>query len=187
MHGDVVAGPSNGAGARACFLINGLAKPVEVGVVCLSTTSAANCVASLENGSEAVEVLSTDLLSTVLHRQFTTVTCIPHQCRLALSRALKTFLDRVIVIPDNLSAWLRLILLPICTLSLFKPRSAAEEKSGNRKCIQVAEINQALSVWKEPNGCYVLVNNLLHQPVHMRSMKADLKKQGASNLTSSEA
>ncbi|XP_026450130.1 uncharacterized protein LOC113350228 [Papaver somniferum] len=105
-----------------------------------------------------------------------------NQLRLAFSRELKVCLDRVIVSPNNLSAWLQRILLPICTLTLFKPRSSSEEKLGNQKRLQVAAIINALSVWKEPNGCFILENKLLQKPVRTGVRKSDSKKQGSANL-----
>lgn len=180
VHGAVIAGSLNGA--EVDFLIHGLDRPDELSVECSSFTSAAACEVVIEDGADIVRSLSTDLLNTVFQKQFTTVTCIPHQCRLAFSRALKVCLDRVIVNPGNLSAWLQLILLPICTLTLFKPRRSAKKKSGNRRHLQIASIKQALATWKDPNGCFTMVNKLLQQPVLIGLKKEDLKKQGAANL-----
>ncbi|XP_026410732.1 uncharacterized protein LOC113305956 [Papaver somniferum] len=72
------------------------------------------------------------------------------------------------------------------TTQLYRPRSYAEAKSGNRKRLQVAATNHALSVWKEPGGCYALATKLLQHHVHSGSKKTDsetdLKKQGTANL-----
>lgn len=67
-------------------------------------------------------------------------------------------------------------------LALYRPKNAAEVKSGKRKRLQVAAINNALSVWREPNGCHVLVDKMLQTPV--LHMQTDEKKQSLANLTS---
>ncbi|XP_026435092.1 uncharacterized protein LOC113332797 [Papaver somniferum] len=159
IHGDVVSGPLNGEDAE--YLFHGLAISSEVNAVCSDTSNVMVCVASEVNDGDVAEEpacpLSTELLNSVFQRQFTTVTCIPHQCRLSFSRTLKFCLDKVILNPANSNAWLQLISLPIFTLALYRPKNSAEEKSGKRKRLQVAAINHVLSIWKEPNGCRVLV------------------------------
>lgn len=166
LHGDVVAGPFNIEGVE--FLLHGLDKPVgengecsslivadtgdDVSVCGMGLTEAAVVDDVSEIGADMVSedddivAISTELLNVVLQRQLTTVTSIPHKCRLAFSRTLKYFLDRVITCLGNMIVWLKLVLLPICTLTLFQPRTSAEKKSGNRKRLQVMSINQALVV-----------------------------------------
>lgn len=88
--------------------------------------------------------LSLELLNSAFQRYVSTVSCIPHQCKLAFSRTLKFCLDAVLSSPDNISAWIRLLLLPIGTLQVYRPKCSAEEKSGMRRKLQVRAINQAL-------------------------------------------
>lgn len=100
VHGE--AGPLNRDGA--VFLLHGLTKLVGAVPECLAPTIDAVCDASsLDSDALADDddnygvVLSTDLLNAIFQRQFTTVKCIPHQCRLGFSRELKFCLDKVML------------------------------------------------------------------------------------------
>lgn len=74
-----------------------------------------------------------ELLDMLYQKQITTISNIPPPCRLNFSRALKTALDKILAKPTDLSAWIQLLLLPICTLSLYIPKNTSEERSGTRK------------------------------------------------------
>ena len=67
-------------------------------------------------------VLDARLLDEVLQVPIFTVKSIPHSCRLAFSRALKDALYQVVNDPGSVGPWVRLLLLPRCTLQVFKPQ-----------------------------------------------------------------
>ncbi|XP_026383543.1 uncharacterized protein LOC113279040 [Papaver somniferum] len=118
----------------------------------------------------------------MLQRQITTTVSIPPHCRLHFSRTLKSSLDFVIANPTNLVVWLRLLLLPICTLNLYEPKRSSEERSGNRRKLQAAAINSALLTWKEPSGCYILVQQLLDLTKQPPKQRVASKKKSSKNL-----
>jgi len=66
-------------------------------------------------------VLDARVLDEVLQVPIFIVKSIPHSCRLAFSRALKDALYQVVNDPGSVGPWVRLLLLPRCTLQVFKP------------------------------------------------------------------
>lgn len=56
------------------------------------------------------------------------------------------------------------MLLPRCTLRVFRPKGRSECKSGNRKAIQQTQILKALAIWGEPGGTLKLVREVLKVP-----------------------
>ncbi|XP_026457446.1 uncharacterized protein LOC113358136 [Papaver somniferum] len=138
----------------ADFLIHGVTKPH---IDALSN--------NMESGStytnDASVGLTLDMLDTVFQRRITTIASIPPPCRLQFSRTLKAALDKVLAKPGDLQAWIQLLFLPTCTLNLYAPKCPIDERSGTRKKLQIAAINQNLSVWREPSGCAALVQQLL--------------------------
>ncbi|RZC89837.1 hypothetical protein C5167_035832 [Papaver somniferum] len=130
--GGIVNGPYNGRGAD--FSIHGIEKPtLQIPESRLNiSVHIGECSSDSRQADDSLG-LSVDMLNMVFHKQITIVTSIPPQCRLNFSRALKSSLDRVLGHPNDLSAWLHLLILPVCTLSLYFPKSSAEERSGNRK------------------------------------------------------
>lgn len=137
--GGVLSVPFNSRSAD--FIIYGVYKPK----VQTSTPNGCDGTSTSTNIEDASMGLSLELLNKIFQKQITTTSSIPPQCRLNFSRTLKTSLDKVLLRPNELSSWLHLILLPICTLNLFVPKSSREERSGNRKRIQTESINQALA------------------------------------------
>lgn len=101
------------------------------------------------------------MLNLIFQKRFTTIVSIPPPCRLHFSRTLKSALDKVLYNYLDLSTWLQLLLLPICTLNLYMPMCSREERAGTRKRLQIESINQALFQWKESNGCVHIVEKLL--------------------------
>lgn len=97
----------------------------------------------------------------VFQKRFTTIASIPPPCGLNFSRTLKAALDKVLTNPKELSAWLHLLMLPICTLNLYMPKCSKEERSGVRKKLQMDSINQALVRWKKSNRCINIIEQLL--------------------------
>ncbi|XP_026416062.1 uncharacterized protein LOC113311438 [Papaver somniferum] len=123
------------------------------------------------------------MLDLIFQRRIPTTVSIPPPCRLQFSRTLKTTLDNVLAKPQDLVAWLRLLLLPVCILNLYMPKSSAKEKSGTRKKLQIAAINQALVTWLEPNGCFTLVQKLLDLSMTNNQRKQSTKgKKKDANL-----
>ncbi|XP_026458438.1 uncharacterized protein LOC113358943 [Papaver somniferum] len=138
----VISGPFNGLGVD--FLIHGVEKPqTEV------PDMVENVVTCTPGVGEDLAGLTVDLLNSVLLRQIPTTVSIPPPRRLHFSRTLKYALDLVIVNLNNIASWIQLQLLPTCTLSLYEPKSSMEERSVNRRKLQMIAINKALLCWKE--------------------------------------
>lgn len=190
-NGNILNGPFNGR--HADFLIHGIDKP-----------QAASNLAEVDASEGSLEPngLSLELLDSVFQKQFTTTSSIPPPCRLNFSRALKNALDKVLANPSELSSWIQLLLLPICTLNLYIPNNASEARSSTRKKLQIAAINQALLEWGQPNGCIYIIQRLLElfrqnqqlqqqrkQPLrekrHKTNIEACKKKLSDSHCTAS--
>ncbi|XP_026456690.1 uncharacterized protein LOC113357496 [Papaver somniferum] len=123
------------------------------------------------------------MLNTILQRKIPTIVSIPPPCRLHFSRTLKKALDNVLAHPSDVTAWLQLLLLTVCTLHLYVPKSSREARSSNRKKLQISAINQALTRWKEPNGCFIMTQELLglFHPIP-RKEHSNMKKQDSTLL-----
>jgi hypothetical protein len=78
-------------------------------------------------------VFDLPLLDTLLSKGLRTVKSIPHKCRLGFSRVLKGALDKVICTPDDISCWVSLLVLPLCLLKTFCPRSNLECRSAIKR------------------------------------------------------
>ena len=89
-----------------------------------------------------------------------TVKSIPPACRLAFSDTLKAVLWDVVGNPSSIEAWVRLLALPACTLSIFIPKDRNDKRSGNRKALQQRHILQSLAVWNEVEGSIKLVERV---------------------------
>ncbi|KAJ0482044.1 hypothetical protein HanRHA438_Chr13g0607711 [Helianthus annuus] len=85
----------------------------------------------------------------------------PPSCRSAFAQALTCAIHKVLASPGTVESWVKLLLLPRCTLKVVKPSSRQERRSGNRKSLQCDNILRALAMWKEGSGFEVLVNSLL--------------------------
>lgn len=150
IHPDVViAGPYNESGAD--FLIHDTVRP----------QPSADSMTETPGEEDIIGKLTVEMLDLIFQRQVGTTVSIPPPCRLQFSRTLKASLDKVLDKPVDVEAWMRLLLLPTCTLNLYTPKSSVEERSGTRKKLQITAINQALAAWNEPQGCFRLVQNLL--------------------------
>ncbi|KAI3516021.1 hypothetical protein L1887_14929 [Cichorium endivia] len=77
-----------------------------------------------------------------------------------LDRVLKTPITIVIAQPGSVDAWVRLLLLPRCTLQVFRPKNRQECRSGNRKSIQQSCILKSLATWGKEDGITTLLNNI---------------------------
>ncbi|KAJ0770727.1 putative reverse transcriptase domain, exostosin [Helianthus annuus] len=109
-------------------------------------------------------LLDTVLLDRVFKAPIVTVKSIPHSCRLAFSQALKTALYKVVAQPRSVEAWVRLFLLPRCTLQVVRPKNRQERRSGNRKALQQRSILNSLATWGKEDGIFMLVKNIFDSP-----------------------
>ncbi|KAF5801740.1 hypothetical protein HanXRQr2_Chr06g0251571 [Helianthus annuus] len=83
----------------------------------------------------------------------------------ALSQgALKTTLYKVVAQPRSVEAWVRLFLLPRCTLQVVRPKNRQERRSGNRKALQQRSILNSLATWGKEDGIFMLVKNIFGSP-----------------------
>ncbi|GKF82757.1 hypothetical protein Tco_0244413, partial [Tanacetum coccineum] len=101
------------------------------------------------------------LLDSLFSKGLRTVKSIPPKCRLGFSRVLKGALDRVICKPDDISCWVTLLVLPLCLLKTFYPRSNLECKSANKRQRQEESIINAIRSWGVPGGSLQLVRETL--------------------------
>ncbi|XP_056693200.1 uncharacterized protein [Spinacia oleracea] len=101
------------------------------------------------------------LLDTLLSKRLRSVKSIPPKYRLGFSRVLKGALDKVICRPDDIACWVQLLVLPLCVLSTFSPRSNRECSSGVRRRRQEESITSAIYSWGESGGSERLVIDTL--------------------------
>ena len=106
-------------------------------------------------------VLDARLLDEVLQVPIFTAKSISHSCRLAFSQALKDVLYQMVGDPGSVGPWVRLFLLPHCTLQVFKPQTKQDHRSGNRKSLQQRHILGCLAKWRETYGFAKLVDGVL--------------------------
>ncbi|KAJ0566171.1 hypothetical protein HanIR_Chr06g0270781 [Helianthus annuus] len=78
--------------------------------------------------------------------------------------ALKTTLYKVVAQPRSVEAWVRLFLLPRCTLQVVRPKNRQERRSGNRKALQQRSILNSLATWGKEDGIFMLVKNIFDSP-----------------------
>ena len=100
------------------------------------------------------------LLERVFSLPIQTVKSIPPSCHLAFAQTLACALRKVVDSPGSIENWVKLLLLPRCTLRVVKPSTRQERRSGNRKSLQCSSIQQALAVWKDGSGFADLVLSL---------------------------
>ena len=151
--GSVVAPPDAGDGV-VHFVLYDLARPA--------------VPVSSPNGLGAADVVpdppvrfGVALFDSLLSKRLCTVKSIPPKCRLSFARVLKGALDRVIGQPDDISCWVQLLVLPLCVLRTFSPRSCRERRSSVRRHLQEEGILSALRLWGEPGGTWALVQDAL--------------------------
>ncbi|GKE75245.1 hypothetical protein Tco_1537286 [Tanacetum coccineum] len=101
------------------------------------------------------------LLDSLFSKGLRTIKSIPPKCRLGFSRVLKEALDKVICKPDDISCWVSLLVLPLCLLKTFCPRSNLECKSANKRQRQEESIINAIRSWGVPGGSLQLVRETL--------------------------
>nr|GEV05717.1 hypothetical protein [Tanacetum cinerariifolium] len=86
---------------------------------------------------------------------------IPSKCRLCFSRVLKGALDKVVCKSDDISYWVSLLVLPLCLLKTFCPRSNLECKSANKQQRQKKSITNDIRSWGVHGGSLQLVREIL--------------------------
>lgn len=137
-----------------------------------------------DNDVPLLPCLDVELLNKVFQQHIQTIKNIPLKCKLQFSRVLKYALDKVRANPGDVSVWIQLLLLPVCTLHLYIPKSSSEEKSGNRRTLQIRSINQSIVQWYETDGCIQLVQQLLHEyPQRNNKQRRKNNNQEALNLS----
>ncbi|GJR40673.1 putative reverse transcriptase domain-containing protein [Tanacetum coccineum] len=109
------------------------------------------------------------LLDHLLSKGLRTVKSIPPKCRLGFSRVLKGALDKVICTPDDISCWVSLLVLPICLLKTFRPRSNLECKSASKRQHQEECIASGIRSWGTPGGSLQLLRETLAEPTPLLS------------------
>ncbi|KAD4384463.1 hypothetical protein E3N88_24631 [Mikania micrantha] len=104
------------------------------------------------------------LVDRVFSLPITAVKSIPPSCRMVFSHALTAALGKVAATPDSVEACVRLLLLPRCTLRVFRPSNRQEHRSGNRKYLHCHIIHRSLTAWGDEDGFVELILSLLAQP-----------------------
>ncbi|KAL6583854.1 hypothetical protein OROMI_003143 [Orobanche minor] len=122
--------------------------------------------------------LDVQRLDQVFKMPITTVKSIPPSCRVAFSQALKTALYKVVAQPGSVDAWIRLLLLPQCTLQVFRPSNRQENRSENRWSLQQRLIMDSLATWGREDGIISLIQNMVDTP--FRVVKEE--KKGNDNI-----
>ncbi|GJV99490.1 hypothetical protein Tco_1554742 [Tanacetum coccineum] len=112
------------------------------------------------------------LLDRVFSIPITTAKSIPYSCRMAFSHALAAALGKVAATPTSIEAWVKLLLLPRCTLCVFRPSNRQERRSGNRKSLQCHSIQRALAAWGG-DGFIELIPLLFAEPLRVVSGNDD--------------
>lgn len=124
------------------------------------------------------------LLDRVFSLPITTVKSIPHSCRMAFSHALAAALGKVAAMPTSIEAWVKLLLLPRCTLRVFRPSTPQERRSGNRKSLQCHSIQRSLAAWGG-DGFSELILSLFAQPLRVVAGKDELASESDSSAVCS--
>nr|GEW90505.1 hypothetical protein [Tanacetum cinerariifolium] len=109
------------------------------------------------------------LLDHFLSKGICTVKSIPPKCRLGFSQVLKRALDNVICTPDDISCWVSLLVLPICLLKTFRPRSNLECKSVSKRQHQEECIASGIRSWGTPGVSLQLLRETLAEPTPLLS------------------
>ncbi|KAK1422142.1 hypothetical protein QVD17_25051 [Tagetes erecta] len=125
------------------------------------------------------------LLDRVFSLPITTVKSIPHSCRMAFAQALDVALGKVVARPESIEPWVRLLLLPRCTLRVFRPSNRQERRSGNRKSLQCQSIQRSLAAWGSSDGFAELISSLFAQTSGATSCRDELGLGSDSSKVSS--
>ncbi|GJV24689.1 hypothetical protein Tco_1377384 [Tanacetum coccineum] len=110
-------------------------------------------------------VFTLSLLDSLFSKGLHTIKSIPPKCRLGFSRVLKGALDKVICKPDDIACWVSLLVLPLCLLKTFSPRSNLEYRYANKRQRQEECITNAIRSWGVPGGSVQLMRETLAESV----------------------
>ncbi|KAL6505583.1 hypothetical protein OROHE_022962 [Orobanche hederae] len=164
--------------SRACHHPDGLVRvPLAkggvgshiVGIVKPSATD------SVKLAANDVLVWDARLLERVLKAPISTVKSIPLSCRLAFSQILIDALYKAVADPGSVGAWVRLLLLPRCTLRVVKPLNRRDRRSANRRSLQQHHILECLATWRDTDGAAKLVASVLESSTVTRMEEKDKK------------
>ncbi|GKA45869.1 putative reverse transcriptase domain-containing protein, partial [Tanacetum coccineum] len=152
-HGSIVVPPPDNGEGNVWFVLYDLSKP-----------HVPSC-SQLDHVDDLLPVqhdgFTLALLDSLFVKGLRTVKSIPPKCRLGFSRALRGSLDKVICKPDDISSWVSLLVLPLCLLKTFCPRSNLECKSANKRQREEESITNAIRSWGVPGGSLQLVMDTL--------------------------
>lgn len=150
-------------GSISCY-IRGISPP------CIIST-----VLDPPNTESTVQPPALDALTfdKVFQCSFRIVKSIPPACRFAFSRVLKNVLAAIVSNPSFCDAWVRIFILPACTLRVFIHRERQEKRSGNRKALQRKYILNALETWSELGGPLKLLDTFFEEMFRPLSLKLD--------------
>ncbi|GKF77866.1 hypothetical protein Tco_0230336, partial [Tanacetum coccineum] len=138
---DFIPPPGYGDGIVR-FILYGFTKP--------STPSSSDPLDHVDVlGKDVYGGFTLTLLDRLLSKGLHTVKSILPKCRLGFSRVLKGALDKVICTPDGISCWVSLLVLPLCLLKTFSPRSNLECKSATKRQRQEECIASGIRSWEE--------------------------------------
>ncbi|GKG00583.1 hypothetical protein Tco_0302273 [Tanacetum coccineum] len=84
------------------------------------------------------------LLDSLFSNGLRMIKSISSKCHLRFSQVLKGALDKVICKPDDISCWVSLLVLSLCLLKTFCPRSNLECKSAIKRQCQVKSIANSI-------------------------------------------
>ncbi|KAJ0622007.1 hypothetical protein HanIR_Chr01g0015231 [Helianthus annuus] len=122
------------------------------------------------------------LLERVFSLPITTVKSIPPSCRMAFAQALTSAMRKVVATPGSVEYWVKLLLLPRCTLKVVRPANRQERRSGNRKTLQCFSIQRALSIWKDGEGISELVASLFQDVKEKGAVTGSDRQEGRTNV-----
>nr|GFB81277.1 putative reverse transcriptase domain-containing protein [Tanacetum cinerariifolium] len=101
------------------------------------------------------------LLDSLFFKGLHIVKSIHLKCRLRFSRVLKGALDKVICMPDDISCWVILLVLPLCLLKTFRSRSNLKCMYAiKRQCHEESIVN-AIHCWGVLGGSLQLLRETL--------------------------
>ncbi|GKE24061.1 hypothetical protein Tco_1435573, partial [Tanacetum coccineum] len=101
------------------------------------------------------------LLDTLFSKGLRTIKSLPPKYRLGFSRVLKGALHKVICKPNNNSYLVSLLVLPLCLLKSFCPRSNLKCKSAIKRQRQEESIVNAIRSWGVSGGSLQLMREVL--------------------------
>ncbi|GKC58624.1 hypothetical protein Tco_1086222, partial [Tanacetum coccineum] len=152
-HGNDLVPPPNNGNDDVRFMLYDLIRPH---VPSCSLLDRVNGLLPIEP-----EGFTLSLLDSLFSKGLRMVKSIPPRCRSGFSRVLKGALVKVIYKPDDISCWVSLLVLPLCLLKTFCPKSNLECKSANKCQRQEESITSAIRSWGVRGGSLQLMRETL--------------------------